>query len=435
MKKIIATAVCLLLLAFRHAALAQQWTLDQCLEYAEQHNKALLAQEEALQASLSSQQASRSDLLPEINGRAEMDHYWQIPVQAFPAELVGGEPGTFVPVRISTPWTASFGADASLKLLDPQTWQSVKLSRLQVQLAEGELHSMKLQLLKNVRMAYHSVQNEQENLHALRQLYDSYVEIHRLIALQYEKGIADQITFNQSLTLLNDRKEARAQAEITRRAAYLDLKFWMGYPLKDSLSIQEDTEVPELLLYTFHATQLPDYEVSMLEQMQAEQQWKITRSRRLPRLSAVAGFQRVAFRNSFDFFEGGEWYNVGSIGLRLNVPLLSIRQMVYEPAQQKARWKQAIHQFDRYQEEQERVFQQEMMQLEQAHEVWQNQQENLRLARQNESLSVLKIEKGIIDMLQLRQIQDDLYQVQQKLSKARLDYLHHYVTLDYLQNN
>ncbi|WPP52825.1 TolC family protein [Catalinimonas niigatensis] len=435
MKIIVTTAIVLLSLIFRFSAIAQEWSLEQCLQYAEQHNKDLLAQEEAVQASISSQQASLSGLLPEITGRAEMNHYWQIPVQAFPAELVGGEPGTFVPVRISTPWTASFGADASLKLIDPQTWQSVKLSSLQVQMAEGELHSLKQQLLKNVRMSFHHVQSEKENLHAVRQLYDSYVEIHRLITLQYEKGITDQITFNQSLTLLNDRLEGRAQAGIALRAAYLDLKFWMGYPLNDSLTIQEDAEMPELHLYEFNATQLPDYNLRSLQQIQAEQQWKVSRSRMLPNLSAVAGFQRVAFRNSFDFFEGGEWYNVGSIGLKLNIPILSLRQMLYEPAQQKAQWKQASYQFDRYQEEQERVFQQEMMQLEQAYEVWQNQQENLRLARQNEILSMSKIEKGIIDMLQLRQIQDDLYRVQQRLSQARLDYLQHYVELTYLQDN
>lgn len=435
MKIISITATLFLLCILQTSAVGQAWSLEKCLQYAEKHNKDLLAGQEAVQAALNIQKASRSNLLPEINGHAEMDYYWQIPVQAFPAELVGGEPGTFVPVRISTPWTASFGADASLKLIDPQTWQTMKLSSLQVQMAEGELRSLLQQLLKNVRMAYHSVQSEQDRLQAMLQLYESYTEIHRLIELQYQKGISDQITFNQSLSLLNDREEASTQAAIALRAAYLDLKFWMGYPLNDSLSIQYDTEIPEPHLYEFDAAQLPDYEVRRLQQIQAEQQWKQSRSHMLPSLSGVAGFQRVAFRNAFDFVEGGEWYNVGSIGLKLNIPIFSLRQVVYEPAQQKALWKQASHQFDRYQVEQERAFQMEMMQLEQAYEVWQNQQENLRLAKQNETLSISKIEKGIIDMMQLRQIQDDLYQMQQKLSKARLDYLRHYVALKYMQGN
>lgn len=435
MKRIAQSGAVFLFLIIEFSAFAQQWSLDRCLQYAEQHNKEMLAQTEARHASSHQLQASRAKLFPEINGRADMDHYWQIPVQAFPAELVGGEPGTFVPVRVSTPWTASYGADASLSLVDPQAWQSIKLSHLQLQMQENELHSLKQLLLKNVRMAYHSVQAEQENLNAIQNLYDSYAEIHRLIALQFEKGLIDQITFNQSLALLNDRKEAYLQADMELRSAYLDLKFWMGYPLKDSLSIIEEINIPELPLQAFNANLLPDYQFRRLIQAQAEQQWRISRTRMLPTLSSVASFQRVAFRNSFDFFEETGWFNVGSIGLRLNIPILSLREMIYEPLQQKALWKQASHEFERYKEEQEKAFQQENMQLNQAYQVWKNQQENMELAKQNEILTIRKIEEGIIDMVQLRQIQDDLYQVQQRLSSARLSYLRHYVELDYLQNN
>lgn len=435
MKMVKEYGVWIILLFVQIPALGQSWSLERCLQYAEQHNAELLVQAQSVQASSKNQQIARSHLFPEISGRADIDHYWRIPVMAFPAEIVGGEPGTFVTVRTSTPWTASYGADASFHLINPQAWQALRLSSLQLQMQESEFRSFKQLLRRNVKMAFYTVQTEYKNLNASRLLFDNYHETHRLIELQFQGGFIDQITFNQSLTLLNDRDEARSQAETALQAAYLDLKFWMGYPLYETLSIDMETPMPVNMLLedAFNVSLLPDYNVARLRQAQAEQQWRISRARLWPTLAGIANYQRVAFRNSFDFLEGGDWYNVGAIGLRLNVPILSVRQMIYEPAQQRIWMKQATHEFKRYQEEQEKRYLNERLKLEQAYKVWKNQEQNILLASQNEGLANRKIEEGIIDMVQLKQIQDDLNNAQQRLNSARLNYLRHYVELQYLQ--
>jgi outer membrane protein len=153
----------------------------------------------------------------------------------------------------------------------------------------------------------------------------------------------------------------------------------------------------------------------------------------LPSLSGTASFQRLAFRNTFDFLEGGPWFNVGALGLRLQVPILSLRDMVYTPGEQKIRWRQASYALEHFSEEQHRIYEQERLQLQQAYQVWQRQQKNRELALQNETLTRKKVTQGILDMVQLRQVQDDVNQAQQKLSQARLRYLQHYVNLQYLQ--
>ena len=62
------------------------------------------------------------------------------------------------------------------------------------------------------------------------------------------------------------------------------------------------------------------------------------------------------------------------------------------------------------------------------------QEEKLRLAEENERLSIQKIESGIIDMLQLKQIQQDLMDEQNKYNQAITNYLKHYVESIYLQS-
>jgi outer membrane protein len=427
-------SITLALMALAHSVLAQ-WSLDSCLHYADKHNAELLSQAQALRSSQQRHQASRARLLPEISGRGDMDHFWRIPVMALPAELIGGTPGTFVAVRTSTPWTASYGADASLGLLDPQAWRALKLSSLELQMQENQLQSFRQLLHRNIRMAYYNVQIEHANREAVRQLWEGYQQIHRLIGLQFEQGLIDQITFNQSQTLLNDRRQADNQAEMRIRQAYLDLKFWMGYPLDEELTVKAEAEMPRQALHSddFSAERLPEFHLVKLRQAQAEQQYRVARGRLLPTLTGIANYQRVAFRNEFDFLGAGDWFNVGAIGLRLNVPILSIRQMMYEPAQQRALMLQARYDFQRYREGEERRFINERLQLGQAYQSWVLQQENIALAQQNEGLAMRKIKDGIIDMVQLRQIQDDLQNAHQRLNAARLNYLKHYVELQYLQ--
>lgn len=417
------------------ASFGQSWTLERCLQYAEANNNELLSNSQAIDASRRGNQASRARLLPEISASGDIDHFWRIPVMAFPAEVVGGEPGTFVPVRTSTPWTSSYGADATIAIIDPQAWQGLKLSSLQLQMQESQFRSFKQLLARNVRMAYYSIQAEYENRDATRLLYENYKKTHRLLELQFGEGLIDQIAINQSLVLLNDREEARTQAEANLLSAFLDLKFWMGFPLQEELDIEKEASAFDETDFDtpFNIDQVPDYHVARLRLAQEEQQWRISRSRFLPQLSGIANFQRIAFRNSFNFFEAGEWYNVGAFGLRLTVPLLSAREMFYEPAQQKALMKQAGYDFMKYQEEQEKNYLNQRIQLEQANKAWKNQKQNLRMARQNEELAVRRIEEGIIDLMQLKQIQDDLSSALQRLSRARLNYLRHYVELQYLQ--
>jgi len=113
---------------------------------------------------------------------------------------------------------------------------------------------------------------------------------------------------------------------------------------------------------------------------------------------------------------------------------LSLSSMIYHPRSRKAQWEAARQQLENYSNEQEKKYQQEKILLSQAAKNMALQQENIRLATENEQLSTLKINKGIIDMIQLKEVQKDLYDAQQQLNEARMDFYKHYTEINYLQN-
>jgi outer membrane protein TolC len=204
------------------------------------NNKSLLSQAQNQSAATIDKKSAWAQLAPEVEFTADLDYYWQIPIQTFPAEIIGGEQGTFVAVPTGTPWMGNYGLQARMKLVDVEAWQNIKLSALRQQAAQSEFQSLKKLLSRNVSMASYMVQQQQENLNIARKRHDNYVEIHRLTAQQFDKGLTDKISFNQSASLLKKQEENHFKAASVLQNALLDLKFWMGYPLDSELSINDE---------------------------------------------------------------------------------------------------------------------------------------------------------------------------------------------------
>ncbi|GAA0546716.1 TolC family protein [Chitinophaga japonensis] len=423
-----------LILALAPFAAAAQWSLDSCLQYALRHNHQLLAALESNQAAAREERAARAALLPTINATGQMDYNYKIPIQVFPGELVGQPPGTYIPVRISTPWLANYGLEAGVSLVDAGSWQSVKLGVLQSQQQAAQTASFKVLLERNVRQSFYDMQVRRQKLHITQEQARSYAHMHRLIAAQFGKGLIDKIALNQSQTLLTNRQEAAQQAQTALQVARLTLKGWMGYPFRDSLQIVTDTSLEAPQAPVFDPQYLPGFEAEQLKTQVAEREWKVARSRWWPVLSASASYSRLAFGSSFDFWQQGDWYDVGTVGLRLRIPLLSARELFHEPARRKLLWQRSLQEFAHYRQTQEQSYRQEKLQLQDAWQSVQAAREKIMLAEQNVQLSLHKLEKGLVNMIEIRQVTEDLYQAHQDHLQAKLGYWQHYTTLHYLQN-
>lgn len=411
---------------------AQGWTLDSCLNYAMLHNKSLLASVQSGQSSELDMKSSKSGLLPEINLDAGMDYYWKIPVQAFPGELVGQPEGTFVPVAMGTPWMGNLGLNASVPLIDPARWQEIKLSTLQLQSAQSGISSARRLLSRNVEMAFFQAIQEQRNLNLAIRRLGEYQETHDLINRRFEKGLIDKISLNQSASLLKDRENDRNKAVQAVEIALLDLKYWMGHPMKAPIELATTGNSLDATYVDYDSTALPDYNSEKLKVDLAEQQLKSSRANYYPHISFNGGFTRMGFGETL---RNTDWFSSGFVGLRLNFPLFSLSKMSYAPQKHKSDLAVANLRFENYLEEQKRNYLSVSVQSERARESVKIAIENVKLAEENKKLATRKIEKGIIDMIELKQIEQDLTSALEQLQYAELDLLKYTVELNYLQSD
>lgn len=420
---------------------AQEWTLEACVDYAIQHHGDLKINQTKALATATGVKSAKSALLPEIAATASMDHYWKIPVQVLPGELLGQSPGTFVPVRFGTPWMGDYGVEATFNVADPNTWQAIKLATLRDRMVDDERVSMKRMLKRHVRMAYHAACLQLQRQALVHSRLDRVMEARELVGQQFEQGFIDRIGLNQSQALVNDLTAATTSARSDYETALVDLKFWMGYPLNDTLVLSGSSDIHterysgNPLAIQVSPSDLPEYGRYRTEADLALQEWKASRAAMLPNLSVVGGYRRMGFGSSLREIAGEEWFPSGYVGLRLRIPLISIGNMTHEPRRRRALADAAELELIQYEARETSRFMQERIQLEKAIAAMSANKQNMELARENERLVFQKLEKGLIDMVEFKEVQHEVDRSIAAYMDSQLDYFKHHVEIQHLINN
>lgn len=434
MKTLIFQTIWVPLLFIGFCVKGQEFDLSQSLNYAKENNKAIAGGQYATSASDDSRKAAWAGLFPQVSGTANLDHYWKIPVQILPGEIIG-QPGTFVPVQMGTPWMTSYGLEASIGILDATIWNNIKLTALQQQAARSNEKSLHKLLEKNVSMAWYNVQIKEELVTTSVELLQNQQKIHQVISLQFEKGLTDKISLNQSQKLVNDREKALKSAESLLEQAYLDLKFWMGFPLHQPMKINiPNTDLPSIQARDFSPDLIPDYRSRKIELEVSKHNYRSSISALYPSLRLNSSYKRLAFGDDPSIITGNEWFPSGVVSLQLRVPIFSLQDIVYNPARQRALWNKASLELEDYENQQKANFHKAWVRLNEALVAIEESMENVELAKENEELVLQKLEKGVIDMVQFIQVQQDKFTSQERFFDAKLYYMQQYVEINYLQN-
>jgi Outer membrane protein len=416
------------------SCMGQDWTLDKCLSYALEHNKELLSSQYGIDIKQVERQTIQGKLFPEVGANAGLDYYWQVPVQALPGELVGELPGTFITVPTTTTHAGNFSLDIRLNLINAEVWSQIKLAALKEQAHKQKHISIEKLLSKNVSISFYLVQQYSNDLIMAEQQYENQKQVHELIEKLFNKGVLDQIAFNQSSGMLKDQEDIYIQTNYILENGLIDLKFWMGYPIDSVLILQKGNEIPAPAVTKFEASRLPDYELQRLKVDIAEKEYQSSISAFYPKLEAVGSYGQLGFGETSSIItRSSVWHTLSFVGLRLSIPIFSF-PTIHSSRKGKLQLAQTKQDFMYYEENQRREYVQHINSLQRCWKTLNNQKEKLHLAKENERLSMQKIGKGIIDMIQLKQIQKDLIEEQNKYNQAKTNYLKNYVEVIYLQS-
>lgn len=413
-------------------------SLDQAIAHALEHNLELRnAKADARIASRQVWEITASGL-PQVDGTVGYQYFTDLPTNLIPAEFFGGEPGEFAEIQFGTEQNVTATLSVSQLIFDGSYIVGLQAARIFRELSERIYIRSEAEIKSMVSETYYLNLATAQNLEIMREnmvnLEKTLYESEKML----EAGFTDPINVDQlQLTVANLKNRITGmerQKALTRNL----LKFQIGLDVNQPLELSDELEdlFRNISLEAFAVTEFDPETHIDFRVMQSQEQMQLMSMRRqwsfyLPTLSASYTRQESAYRNEFNFFQGGEpWFPTSIIGLNLNIPIFS-------SGMRASRVQQARLEYEKAQNNTRQVQQSLLLQKQEAAsgvqtamEQYQVEKDNLRLAERILERTRIMFGEGLASSLELTQASDQFLTTQGNYINAMFELLNAQVKLD-----
>ena len=343
LKKVLVTIGFLpMLLIAQSTGTTNEFSLQGAIDYAIKHNANYLNSELDLKLAEYKNREVIGIGLPQVNASADLKDYYQIPTSLLPGQIFGAPAGTFIPVKFGTQWNATIGITASQIIFNSDYLVGLQAAKELKILSEKNLTRTKVEMVVNVTKAYYSVLVYNERIKTLQANIDRVKKMYDDIKAMNEAGFVEKIDKERIELAYNNLLTEKEKAQRLIGLSETLLKFQMGYPLQDAITLTDILNADQFQDITAIADVKPNYaarsEFTLLESQKRLNELELKRYRLqyVPSLVAYASYIKNAQRTEFDFFDPDKkWFPIGIIGATLNVPIFSGGQKYYRIQQAK----------------------------------------------------------------------------------------------------
>jgi outer membrane protein TolC len=431
----------------------QSFSLDEAIVYGlENQNSLKMTDIEVANSALEIKELKAIGL-PQVAGAIDYNYYFYVPkqpVQDFISPAVyqileaeglptttQGPPATFE-LGFVQPQQFNVGISANMKVFDGSYLNAIKGAKLYLELIKRQKDASIDEIKANITKAYTSILIADENKKTLSDNIKTLEKSLEEVKAMYEAGFMESLDVDR-LQLSYDN--LNIQLENIDGLIYLSknlLKFQMGYPLDDEISLKEN--IDELII-KFDAEN--DYENIQIDpNLRAEYQvlnttqdlndvnLKRYKAGYLPNVGAFASFQESLQRtNLFDGDQTG-FLPTGVVGLKINVP-------IYDGGDKSAKIQKVkldIEKVDLQKEEFTRGMtlqaRNAQISMSNAKRNLTNRQKALNITESIYERTKIKFKEGVGSSVEVTQAENTLYQAQSEVISAMYDLLTAKVDLD-----
>lgn len=303
-----------------------EFSVAQAVDYARKNNVQV---KNALLNVQIQQQTNReitAAALPNINGSVGMTDYLKIPTSLLPGEIFGQPAGTYIPVQFGTKYNSTASVQLSQTLFDGQVFVGLQARKTSIDFQNKNVEVTEEMIKTNIYKIYYQLAVGQTQIALLD------ANIARLTKLQhdatelYKNGFAEKLDIDKVSVQLSNLQTEKTKALNSIDVGYYGLKTLMGMPARDTL-VLTDRITDEQIKGDFLADTAYSYvdrkEYQYLELAKKLNQFNIRRYKLsyLPVLSLNGSYSKNAQRNTFSFFQKGDWFTTSYVGVNLSIPI------------------------------------------------------------------------------------------------------------------
>lgn len=300
---------------------AQTWTLQQCIDTAQVHNKNLQMSRNNMNLATEKHSEAKANLIPKISLNADYKYFAELPYQLMPQSAFGGPEGMYKEVQMSVPHNIGANLQVAMPLYNPQVYGAIEatkiaseLNSLQYKKTEEQVYFEISNLFYNAQILSHQKAFVDSNLVNTAKLLDNLKLLHAQQMIKKSDVSKVELQKEQLITqleLLNINIEQVMNA----------LKFSMGIPFNQIIQI--DTKIENKDLETYSTILPVDLELVVAQNKLLSSELSTLKASRLPTVSIFGSYGQTGFgydEKPNDFLN---FYPTAFAGLQLSVPLFN----------------------------------------------------------------------------------------------------------------
>ena len=278
---------------FTQSVQAQVWTLQDCLDTAQVHNKNLQIQRNNKDITAQKKLEAKSKLLPKLNVNADYKYFIDLPYQFMPMALFGGPEGKFREVQFGVPHNINANLQLAIPLYNPQikgaihaTEIALELNDLQLRKSEEQIFYEISNLYYNAQIVHHQIQFIDSNLVNAKKLLTNM----QLLKQQLMATGIDVNKVTLQVDQLNTKKEVlKSKQEQIVQA----LKFAMGVPADKPVVIEQ--EINYEIIPDYSSKPILDLQIAQVQNRMLKNDLDIIKKSGLPTVSLVGSYGATGF--------------------------------------------------------------------------------------------------------------------------------------------
>ncbi len=384
---------------------------------------------------------------PQINGSIGGTHYIDIPVTNLPnfispsvySVLInngvvdgGGNPIQFpaggfgnIAAKFGTSWNANGGMDISQILFDGQVFIGLKARSAAITLATQSAAVTKEQIKANVYKLYYQLIVGKKQATSIDANIERFEKLLYDTKEIYKNGFAEQLDVDKVEVQLNNLKTEKIKIDNQLEIGNAALKFLINLPQKETLILTDSLNEDEI-----NSVSLTDsinfknrVEYQQLSTVLKLNNYNIKRYQysKIPTLAAFGSYSKNAQRNSFNFFEKGDWFTTSIVGIKMTVPIFDGNARNARIQKAKLELLKTKNTMKKLEEGIEFEVSNASIKLKSALTTLTNQKANTALAEKVFNTTKLKYEQGLGSNIEIYNAQTELKVAQNNLYAALYD--------------
>lgn len=411
------------------------FSVQEAVNYAYQHqNKVLNANLDVKSAEFKVKETIGQGL-PQVDGVASFTDYLKIATQLLPGEFFNA-PGTFVPVQFGVKYNSNLAVNATQIIFKGSYLVGLQASKTYKELSIRSATSSKIDVNVNVTKAYYQVlvSNEQIRLQDanIKQLK---LQLDQTVA-QNQQGTVEKIDVDRIRVQYNNLVTTRENTLRTMALNYQLLKFQMGMPIEENLTLSNkltdiklDENVADITIDTAFYHKRIEYALQETQIKLNQFDVKLKKSAFLPSLSANGTYSASFQNNSFSNLYSSSFPS-SYIGLTLNVPIFSGGQRTNQLRQSQITVQKSINDLYELKNSLHLDAQKANVSYINGLQTLKNQEESRKLAEEVLRVSQIKYQQGVGSSIEVTQAQTALEEADNKYIQGLYDAMVSKVDLD-----